>query len=65
MLAERMANSLLNGGIITDEEKEIVQFGLENLGGNLLGFVIFYFSINIVIYTFDRIFSIFRETDKL
>lgn len=34
-----MANSLLNEGIITDEEKEIVRFGLENLCGNLLGFV--------------------------
>ena len=39
MLAERMANSLSDEGIITDEEKEIVQFGLENLCGNLLGFV--------------------------
>lgn len=33
-----MANSFANEGIITVEEKEIVQFGLENLGGNLLGF---------------------------
>lgn len=39
MLAKRMANSLSDEGIITDEEKEIVQFGLENLVGNLLGFV--------------------------
>lgn len=35
-----MADSLLNEGIITDEEKEIVRFGLENLGGNLIGFVV-------------------------
>lgn len=34
-----MANSLSNEGIIADEEKEIVRFGLENLCGNLLGFV--------------------------
>lgn len=38
MLAERMANYFSNEGIITDEEKEIVQFGLESMGGNLLGF---------------------------
>lgn len=38
MLAERMADYFSNEGIITDEEKEIVQFGLESMGGNLLGF---------------------------
>lgn len=37
MLADRMASSLSREGIITDEEREIVQFGLESLGGNLLG----------------------------
>jgi len=39
MLAEHVTDSLSNEGIITDEEKEIVRFGLENLEGNLLGFV--------------------------
>lgn len=34
-----MADSLSKERIITDGEKEIVRFGLENLGGNLLGFV--------------------------
>lgn len=38
-MAERMTDFLSNEGIITDEEKEIVRFGLENLGGNLMGFV--------------------------
>lgn len=32
-----MADSLSKGGIITDEEREIVRFGLESLEGNLLG----------------------------
>ncbi len=39
MLVERIANSLAAEEIITDKEKEIVQFGLESLEGNLLGFV--------------------------
>lgn len=39
MLAERIADSFTNEGIITEEEKEIVRFGLENLEGNLLGIV--------------------------
>lgn len=37
MLADRMADSLSKGRIIADEEREIVRFGLESLGGNLLG----------------------------
>ena len=37
MLADRMAESFYKGGIITDEEKEIIRFGLESLEGNLLG----------------------------
>ena len=32
-----MTDSLSKGGIIADEEREIVRFGLESLGGNLLG----------------------------
>lgn len=39
MLIERMVTSLVAEGIITDEEKEIVRFGLESLAGNLLSFV--------------------------
>ncbi len=37
MLADRMAESFYKGGIITDEEKEVIRFGLESLEGNLLG----------------------------
>jgi len=37
MLADRMADSFLKEGIISDEDKEIVRFGLESLEGNLLG----------------------------
>ena len=37
MLADRMAESFYKGGIITDEEKEMIRFGLESLEGNLLG----------------------------
>ncbi len=32
-----MAESFYKGGIITDEEKEVIRFGLESLEGNLLG----------------------------
>lgn len=39
MLADRIANSFLKEGIISDDEKEIVRFGLESLEGNLLGIV--------------------------
>lgn len=35
-----MANSLSSEGIIKNEEIEIVRFGLESLGGNLLGIVL-------------------------
>lgn len=37
MLADRVTNSFLKEGIISDEDKEIVRFGLESLEGNLLG----------------------------
>lgn len=37
MLAERLTDSFSKRGIISDEEREIVRFGLESLGGNLLG----------------------------
>lgn len=40
MLAERLTEFLEKEEIISDEEKEIVQFGLESLGGNLLGIVL-------------------------
>lgn len=40
MLADRMADSLSKEGIIADEEKGIVQFGLESQEGNLLGIVL-------------------------
>ncbi len=36
MLADRIADFLFKGGNITDEEKEIICFGLESLEGNLL-----------------------------
>ncbi len=39
MIAERITDSLLKEGIITDEERQIVRFGLESLGGDLLGVV--------------------------
>lgn len=35
-----MTDSFLNQGIISEEEREIVRFGLESLGGNLLGLVL-------------------------
>lgn len=38
MLTNRMTDSLSREGIITDEEREIVRFGLESLEGDLLGF---------------------------
>ena len=40
MLAERITNSFLVEGIISDEEKEVIQYGLESLGGNLLSIVL-------------------------
>ena len=40
MLAERMVDSLSKEGIIADEEREIVRFGLESLEGNMLGIVL-------------------------
>ncbi len=40
MLTDRMVDSLSKEGIITDEEREIVRFGLESLEGNLLCIVL-------------------------
>lgn len=40
MLVERLTDFLEKEEIISDEEKEIVQFGLESLGGNLLGIIL-------------------------
>lgn len=40
MLVERLTDILEKEEIISDEEKEIVQFGLESLGGNLLGIIL-------------------------
>lgn len=39
-LAECLTNSLSREGVISEEDKEIVQYGLESLGGDLLGFVL-------------------------
>ncbi len=39
-LAEYLTNSFSREGIISEEDKEIVQFGLESLLGNLLGIVL-------------------------
>ncbi len=36
-LAERLINTFSQEGIISDEEREIVQFGLESIEGNLVG----------------------------
>lgn len=36
-LPERLSENLYKDGIISDEEREIVQFGLESIGGNLAG----------------------------
>lgn len=40
MLVERIADSFFSEGIIAEEEKEIVCFGLESLEANLLGFAL-------------------------
>ncbi|MCM1410151.1 MAG: accessory gene regulator B family protein [Lachnospiraceae bacterium] len=40
MLADRIADSLYKEGIIADEEREIIRFGLESLEGNLQGVVL-------------------------
>lgn len=37
-LTDRLTNSFFREGIISDEDKEIVRFGLESMAGNLLGF---------------------------
>lgn len=34
---QRLTNIFVNEGIISDEERDIVQYGLESMGGNLLG----------------------------
>lgn len=39
-LADRLADSLFNEGIISDEDREIVRFGLESVEGNLLGIIL-------------------------
>lgn len=39
-LAEYLTNSFSREGIISEEDREIVQFGLESLLGNLLGIVL-------------------------
>ncbi len=39
-LAERITNSLLNEGFITEQEKDVVSFGLDNLGSNLYGILV-------------------------
>lgn len=39
-LAERLTNIFSQEGIISDEEREIVRFGLESLGGNFVGVVL-------------------------
>lgn len=40
MMADRITGSLFSEGIISDEDMEIVRFGLESLIGNLLGIVL-------------------------
>lgn len=40
MLAERLTDSFAERGIISDEEKEVICFGLESLQGNLLGIIL-------------------------
>ena len=39
-LTDRLTNSLFCEGIISDEDKEIVRFGLESMEGNLLGILL-------------------------
>lgn len=39
-LEERLTNTFSQEGIISDEEREIVQFGLESIEGNLVGVVL-------------------------
>ncbi len=40
MLTERLTNMLVSEEIISNEEKEIVRFGLESICGNLVGMVL-------------------------
>ena len=40
MLADRVTNFLQEKSIITDDDKDVVKFGLESLAGNLLGFLL-------------------------
>lgn len=49
--SEYLAESLTNDGLDTDEDKEIIQFGLESLGADFLSIVL---SIGIGIF-FDHI----------
>ena len=39
-IAERVTNSLLADGIISDEETEIIQFGLESIWDNAIGMLL-------------------------
>lgn len=39
-LTDRLTNSFFREGIISDEDKEIVRFGLESMEGNLLGIIL-------------------------
>lgn len=39
-LAKCLTDSLYDDGTISDDEKEIVQFGFESIGGNLLGIIV-------------------------
>lgn len=40
MWTEELTNLFLKEGVIEEEEKEVVAYGLESLGGNILGLVI-------------------------
>jgi len=39
-LSERLSEKFHKEGLISDEEKEIIQFGLESLEGNLAGVIL-------------------------
>lgn len=40
MLAEHLANALVSDKIILNEDKDIIQFGIESMGWNLIGMVL-------------------------
>lgn len=52
MLAEYLTNSLYKDGIIANDEKEIIRFGLESMEGNLLSII-----LTLVIGAFFRCFN--------